>query len=68
LVRVFKRGRLYRHQNTLDIDVFVVGDSEPDPSGVRLKVRYWNRNFKIFQGEVDDVVIRKEDFNKWVEL
>ena len=61
---MFQPGKLYRHISTLDIDLFISGIL---PTGSVI-VRYWNRHYKMFQGNQEVVVIKESDYSKWSEV
>lgn len=60
----FKPGRFYRHLSTLDIDIHVLGVTSSEDT---LCVRYFNRHYKIYQGEVEYIQTPK-DVSLWTEV
>ncbi len=68
---MFKEGRFYRHVNTLDIDLYIVKTLNKDDSGTRLRVKYYNRHYHLFQPDLattDDVLIKPEQYANWVSV
>jgi hypothetical protein len=63
-------GIVYRHQSCLDVDILVswTGQLVHKPQSIQAGVRYWNRHYKIFQGEFEIVNIKIEDLYKWKEV
>lgn len=63
-------GKVYRHRNTLDIDMIVWWTEHlwHRPTHLQAGVRYWNRHYKIFQGEFDIVNMRLSDLVNWTEV
>jgi hypothetical protein len=63
-MKMFKVRNLYRHDSTLDIDLYVVGIT----STKSLFVRYWNRHSKFFQGRDEIVTIKEKDYHHWKQV
>lgn len=64
----FERGRLYRHKDTTDIDIYVLGECFHVGDRFACKVMYFNRHYKIFQGRSEYVRIRYVDLKNWKEI
>lgn len=62
---MFDNLKLYRHDNCLDIDLFVIKKCSEDSNGCTLNVKYYNRHYKVFQGDEETVFIKKENYNDW---
>lgn len=74
-IAVFEAGKLYRHDNTLDVDMFVVGDPVIQVGGaVCVTFLYWNRHYRFFHHDARGELIRERftipvsDLSKWKEV
>jgi hypothetical protein len=65
---MFKINKLYRHINTLDIDLYVVSDPIEGKDEISFYTKYWNRHMEIFQGEPEQVVVKKSSYWMWSEV
>lgn len=63
-----KQGGLYRHRNTLDIDVYVVGPVFPYNYEIAFIAAYWNRHYKMIQGDKEVIKIKYKDLKNWIEV
>lgn len=65
---MFQRGKTYKHKSTLDVNVYVL--SEPVDLGdeISMKIRYWNAFYRIFQGDIDCIIVKKQHLDKWKEI
>lgn len=61
---MFKKSELYRHMSCIDVDIYLC-EADVSEECARLLVRYWNRHYKWFHDESDNIVIKSEDFWKW---
>ena len=62
---------MYRHKNTLDIDLYVQNEPILFEDSIKLSVKYWNRHSNIFQPNntsTEVVIINKDQFYLWREL
>lgn len=67
---MFEPGLVYRHQSTLDVDLYVVR-VEDHQDLFLLTVKYWNRNSHCFQPDsrtTDNVVVRKSQLENWSQV
>lgn len=65
----FQRLKRYRHIHTLDMDIVVIKIPAEDEHSISLNVAYYSRHSKkFFDVPREDVVIKKEDFHKWMEV
>lgn len=60
----FEKMGVYRHKSCLDIDIVILRSI----SDIRFYVSYFNRHYRIFQGESEYVNIRAEDRLNWTEV
>ena len=70
-MKKFEKGKLYRHKNCTDIDFFIASEPEDVGNDWLLKVKYWNRAYKMFQPDstfIDDVVIKKDLIRNWSKV
>lgn len=51
----------------MDIDLCVIGVVE-GLSDFSVTIKYWNRYYLLFQGEREDVVIKKENIHLWEKI
>lgn len=58
---------MWRHKSCLDIDLCVIGVVE-GLSDFSVTIKYWNRYYLLFQGEREDVVIKKENIHLWEKI
>lgn len=63
----FEPGKMYRHINFKDVDMYVTGAEELSDK-YQLTVRYWNRFSMMLQGGPDKVEIKKADLINWYPL
>lgn len=64
----FKRWKQYRHINTIDVDIVVIGPIKETEQGTETTVAFWNRHYKKFQGEIESVLIDKAQYDNWEEI
>jgi hypothetical protein len=70
-MRLFTRGRVYRHALTLDMDMFIVGRFYNGPDYVTGKVLFINRRTgNVFAHilEPETVRVKIKDFCFWREV
>lgn len=68
---MFKEGQFYRHENTLDIDLYVVKVLDEDDAGTKIRVKFYNRHYNIFQPDIvttEDVVVKPEQYINWRQV
>lgn len=72
---MFKQGKLYRHQATLDVDMFVTGSVTEVNGRINCVFLFWNRHCKFFHVDprTNDFVrhgasIPIEDLYLWKEV
>jgi hypothetical protein len=64
---MFKAGKMYRHRNSLDLDMLVLAVEEVSGT-YHLTVRHWNRFYLLTQGDVDYVEVSEKDVENWQAL
>lgn len=68
---MFKRGKAYRHDSTIDMDLHVCSVVlESDCCSV-LYVKYWNRHYKMYQPDMistELVRVKTSEFSLWKEV
>lgn len=71
---MFEQGKLYRHVNSLDLDLRVCTAPEDKGDKVKLRVMYWHRNYKqllnMHNGQpiIETVHVKKVDYPNWQEV
>jgi hypothetical protein len=74
MIRVFRPGRRYRHQMCLDTDIEVVAVSFKDSSRHKLKVNWYNRNWRDGMFVINNpyqpekITIRADQYPFWDEV
>ena len=64
---MFEEHQLYRHVSCLDIDIYVIRVMHFAEESM-LRVGYWNRHMKSFQGDFENVFVKQSEFKKWSKI
>lgn len=64
---MFKINKQYKHQNTLDMMILIVGIDSSDAQGMDLRVLYTNGRW-LFSTDPERVRIKAEHFPFWSEV
>lgn len=67
--KMFEAWKMYRHRNSLDLDMLVVSVIGEDRRGITMQVRYFNRFHGFFQpspsSTPDEVTVKRAHLENW---
>lgn len=64
---MFDLGKVYRHQNARDLDIYVINKLKENDNQVQLTIVFISKlNNQIIS--MEDITISKDDFKYWSEV
>jgi hypothetical protein len=64
---MFDLGKVYRHQNARDLDIYVINKVKENDNQVQLTIVFISKlNNQIMS--MEDITISKDDFKYWSEV
>jgi hypothetical protein len=61
----FQPWNLYKHDNTLDMHIFVMRVEEETPEYTKLRVLYTYANQVLMHVDAESVVVKRHDYKRW---
>lgn len=62
---ILSGGYVYKHENCLDMHVFVLKRQYTSPDYAKYKVAYVDSKFRLYHGGTETVKIYHKDLEKW---
>lgn len=63
----FEEGERYRHDRSMDVDIFVVAIKEEKPESVLMAVFFVNQTSGKMVSP-DEITVKTEDFGNWKKI
>ena len=63
----FEEGERYRHEKSMDVDIFVIGIKEENEDGTLMAIFYVNQTSGKMVSS-DEIIVKPEDYGKWTKV